>query len=316
MLVFSIFLFISVFTNSTVAFKHEKNPDFTGKYQKRDYPGKEKFIAVNGINICYIDNNRSDKKVVVFLHGLSLSTYNFRFNYPRFDADYHVIALDFPGFGKSDVPNASYSIAFFSDFLHEFLKTLNLKKVTLIGNSLGSHTALKFALDYPEMVDALVIESSTGIRQHWGIFEDIIFKWYICEKRFLNLSEKKMREYIQWSWTNKSPASEELVRHRIMFRRKYYHTLVYKLNNLAFTRGLEHVISDSIRNEVERIKTPTLIIWGRKDKVTHISDAYYLHKKIKGSELHFIDGSGHLAHIETPDEFNRVVQKYLKKILK
>lgn len=292
-----------------------KTSDINYAYLDRDYPGREKFITIDGIRVCYVDNNHAAKHTLIFLHGLSLSIHNFRFNYPAFFDEYRVVALDFPGFGKSEIPNVSYSIDFFTKFLAHFMDELDIDKAVLIGNSLGSHVGIEFAIDYPDRVTALVIESATGIRPRLGMLETIVLKWYITESRFKDVSEEKMREHIEWSWYDRSPASEELVGHRIHFRRKYYDTLIYEYNNIAFVRGLWHVIHDTVRHKVDRIDVPALVIWGRYDKVTGISDAYYLHRKIKGSQLVFIDKAGHLAHIERPEPFNDAVRKFLNNTL-
>jgi proline-specific peptidase len=311
-------IFTSIFLSScagkviTEIRKSGANPE----YVYRDYVGDEKYISVNGINVCYIDNNIASRPTLLFLHGLSLSIHNFRYNYPDFFDKYRVVAVDFPGFGKSEMPNAPYSIDFFVAFTRSFMDKLGIDKAVLIGNSLGSHVALEFALNYPQRVQALVIESSTGIRWQVGILEYIILRAYITENQFKNISEKKMREHIEWSWYHQCPASEELVNHRIHFRRKYYDTLIYEYNNKAFVRGLWHVINDTIRYKVNAIAVPTLIVWGRHDSVTKLCDAHYLHRKIKGSRLEIIENAGHLAHIEQPEAFNKVVRQYLEDILR
>ncbi len=288
----------------------EVNPD----YVTRDYVGNDQYIIVDGIRVCYVDNNVSGKPTLLFLHGLSLSIHNFRFNYPEFFDDYRVVALDFPGFGKSEMPNASYSIDFFVKFTKRFMDELGIDKAVLIGNSLGSHVALEFAVTNPQRVEALIVESATGVRWQVGIFEYMILRAYITEDQFKNVSEKKMREHIEWSWYDQCPASEELVNHRIHFRRKYYDTLIYEYNNRAFVRGLWHVVHDSVRYKVNKISVPTLIVWGEHDSVTHVRDARYLYRKIPGAKLEFIKDAGHLAHIERPEAFNKVVRNFLNEL--
>jgi len=283
-------------------------------YVERDYVGEEKFIVVDGVKTCYVDDGVKDGETLVFLHGLSLSIHNMRLNYPYFFDKYRVVIFDFPGFGKSEFTDESYDIKYFSEFLLSFMDRLEIEKAVLIGNSLGSHVAIQAALDYPDRFNAIVIESSTGIRQRFGIIEDIVIDIFIKENGFYNLPESKMRGHIERSWHKVSSTSEELVRHRISYRRKYFGTDVYRNNNTAFYRGLMHVIRDSVRGRVHDVEVPSLIVWGRYDAVTKLDDAIYLHKKIKGSKLEIIENAGHLAHIEQPDVFNRIIKDYLKEI--
>ncbi|RJP60809.1 MAG: alpha/beta hydrolase [Candidatus Auribacter fodinae] len=311
-----LFLCISCVSCSTQkTFKREKSPLFEGVYKDRDYIGDEQYIDIDGVSVCYVDNGRQGVPVLIFLHGLSLSIHNFRYNYPYFCDDYRVIAVDFPGFGKSDMPDHSYDISYFTSFVMRFMDVLGIDRASFIGNSLGSHVALQIGFEYPDKVDVLVIESATGIRQRYGFLEDMMLDMYISENRFLHQSERKMREHIEWSWNKIVPAADELVRHRVLYRRQYYGTERYFENNRAFVKGLNHVIKDSIRNKVHTVSVPTLIVWGEKDKVTHPNDARFLHAQIQGSELAFIPDAGHLAHIEEPEAFNRLVSQYLKRHL-
>lgn len=298
-------------------FKQEDDPGFAHPFVEHNYPGDEHFITVDNVKVCYVNHAKPEgKHTLIFLHGLSLSIDNFRFNYPYFFDNYHVVALDFPGFGKSEFPDVSYSIDYFTKYVAHFMDRLGIKKATLIGNSLGAEVALQFALEYPDRVEALVIGSATGIRRRLGVLEDIMIDWYITENRFLNLSEKKMREDIEWSWHHTElPACRELVRYRITYRRAYAGTETYTANNRAFVRGLLHVIKDSIRDKVKDVNAPSLIVWGEHDQVTKLSDAYFLHKNIKGSELAIIKDAGHLAHIEQPQAYNQVVEAFLKNHL-
>lgn len=294
-------------------FCKENIQSYNCPYIERDYIGVEQYAVIDGVRICYIDNAKADKPVLIFLHGLSLSIHNFRYNYPYFFENYHVIALDFPGFGKSEQPDLPYSIQYFSTFLLQFMDTLDVDKATLIGNSLGAHVAIQFAIDYPARTDALVLGSSTGIRPRLGRLEDIAIDWYITEERFMYLSEKKIREHIEWSWHKILPATHELVRHRILYRRKYFGSDVYYMNNRAFVHGLLHVIKDSVRDVLNQVQCPTLIVWGEFDVVTNIDDAYFLHDHIAGSELAIIADAGHLSHIEEPQEYNRIVEDFLQR---
>ncbi len=306
---------IVTYVDSTYSFDYKMDTSINPaeKYVETRYIGNEKYITIDNVKVCYIDDGVKNGDVLLFIHGLSLSIHNFRYNYPYFFDKYRVIAVDLPGFGKSDFPDVSYDINYFTGFVSKFMDKLNIQSATLIGNSLGAHIALEFCLTYPDKVDALVIGSSTGVRPSYGVFEKLMLKWYITEGRFRDVSEKKMRDHIEWSWYHVSPRSEELVRHRILYRRKYFGTKLYDANNRAFVRGLKHVIFDDIRDKVKDVKAPTLIIWGKYDKVTKPDDAVYLSKNIHDSELKLIDDAGHLAHIEKFEAYNFAVSDFLER---
>src|SRR3989441_7881788 len=99
---------------------------------------------------------------VILLHGLGGDGSRWRLNIEPLAKEFHVIALDQIGFGQSDKPLANYNTGMLAEFLVDFLKTVNIPKASLVGNSMGAGVALYTAVHYPQAVDRIVLSDGGG----------------------------------------------------------------------------------------------------------------------------------------------------------
>jgi len=127
----------------------------------------------NGHKVHYLDYGQGP--VVVFLHGSGSGASghsNFKGNYPFLaDSGYRVIVPDLLGYGYSDKPdNVEYHIDLFVQCLQQTLDAAGVSKCTLIGNSLGGAIALRYALDYPQQIEKLLLMAPGGIEDQPAYF--------------------------------------------------------------------------------------------------------------------------------------------------
>ena len=123
----------------------------------------DKSVTVFGAKIRYLEAGDATKPKVILLHGLGGSAENWQFNIAALATNYHVIALDQVGFGKSDKPFLKYRVATFVDFLDKFMAELKIEKASLVGNSMGGWVAGMMAIKYPARVEKIVLADSAGI---------------------------------------------------------------------------------------------------------------------------------------------------------
>ncbi len=102
---------------------------------------------------------------LVLLHGIGGDADDWAFCLDALGQSHRVIALDLLGFGRSDKPVINYSIAGFVEVLQRFLPALGIERISLLGHSLGGWIATSFALQFPAMVDKLVLVDAAGL---WG----------------------------------------------------------------------------------------------------------------------------------------------------
>src|SRR6266481_5812844 len=253
-------------------------------------------VRVYGAKVHYVDAGSGS--VVVLLHGLADDVGVWESVMPALAAKHRVIALDQIGFGRSDKPLLDYRVATFVDFLDRFLDELKIDHASLVGNSHGGWIAADFALAHPERIDRLVLCDAAG---------------YAALGKNMNartLSALRL-------------ASRDDIRYLgpLTFHDKRFYEDVDLAFKQRVTAGdgytIDRVVDSIIRNEdvldgrLGAIHKPTLIVWGRDDKLIPLSFAERFHKEIANSQLRIIDNCGHMPHVECPDEFTRIVLEFL-----
>lgn len=279
--------------------------------QERKYPAPEKYMDMGDYKLCYIEYGEGEPLLI--LPGVNLSVHNWRYNLPRYFKKYKVYCIDFPGYGKSGMPDADYKIEFFSDAVMKFMDKKGIKKTNLLGHSLGGQVAIYLAAQHPERVNKLILETATGVRPRYGILEDLMIMWFITEDRFANLPLHTLREYTEKNFYNVCDACEELFWYQAAKRLHNQGTKEYEKRNRAFVRGVRNIIMTSVRDKVKKIDHPTLIIWGRDDTLCNVKDAYFLNEQMKNSRLFVIENCGHQPHLERPIDYDEALFDFLDK---
>ncbi|HEX3629337.1 MAG TPA: alpha/beta fold hydrolase, partial [Candidatus Dormibacteraeota bacterium] len=119
-------------------------------------------VSVDGVNIHYFCGGSGSPLVLV--HGLgSSAAVEFYFNLEPMAANHRVLAIDLPGFGRSDKPALEYTIALFVNAVRHVMRSESLERAAVMGVSMGGRVALGLALDSPEMVDRLILVDALGV---------------------------------------------------------------------------------------------------------------------------------------------------------
>jgi len=122
-------------------------------------PYQDRFVTVNGLRLHYLDWGSPDKQPFIMLHGIGRVAHSFDHIAPRFNKDYHVIAIDMRAHGDSAwSPEGAYLVQDYANDLTAFVEQLNLRNVVLLGNSTGGRVVQVYAGTHPERVAKLVVE--------------------------------------------------------------------------------------------------------------------------------------------------------------
>jgi len=229
---------------------------------------------------------------LVLLHGLFGALSNFQDLIEFFRHHNKVIVPMLPLF---DLDILHTTVGGLAKYVHRFLESRNYKNVHLLGNSLGGHVALVYLLKHPERTKSLILTGSSGL------FESAMGDSYPKRGNYEYIKKKTEDTFYDPAIATKELVDEvfEITRNRIKV-----------IKTIALAKS---AIRNNLGDELKNIKQPTLLVWGANDIVTPPFVAQEFHKLIPNSELHFIDKCGHAPMMERPEEFNAILDKFLKK---
>jgi pimeloyl-ACP methyl ester carboxylesterase len=272
--------------------------------------------------VAYVELNPEGPRTLVFIHGLGSYLKFWRYQLDAFAAQgYRVIAVDLPGYGKSDKPASfPYTMEAMADAVRELVHTLGVERPVLVGHSMGGQTALSYAIRYPEEPAALVLTSPAG-------FEKFSWKEKAWFKRVLStVLIKSAPEYAIWGSVRQSnfarwrPELEWLIEERVRVVSSPDFD-AYAYANVRTVDGLAH--DDFVRDSLGHIQAPTIIVFGEDDRLIPNPFMHggrprdimeYGHAGIRGSELVGLERCGHSVQLDCPQEYNAAVSAFLKKL--
>ena len=240
----------------------------------------------------YIESGEG--QAIIILHGLMGGLSNFKTVYDFFPLKgFKVIIPELPIYSLSISDTTLKSL---SEFLYEFIAFKGLKNLILLGNSMGGHIGLLFAKKHPELLDGLIITGSSGL------YENNMGDKYPNRENY-NWIKSKTEEV----FFDSKIATKELVD-------EVFDT-VNDRNKLIRTLALaKSAIRHNMANDLPKMKIPTAIIWGNQDTVTPPDVAKEFHKLLPNSNLYWIDKCGHVPMMEHPQEFNKIMYKWLTNL--
>ncbi|WP_328408619.1 4,5:9,10-diseco-3-hydroxy-5,9,17-trioxoandrosta-1(10),2-diene-4-oate hydrolase [Nocardia sp. NBC_00403] len=250
---------------------------------------------------------------IVLLHGGgpgASSWSNFSRNIPVLAQNFHVLAVDQPGFGQSDKPvdHPQYFVHS-SSALKDLLDHLEISgRVHLLGNSLGGGTAVRFALDYPERAGKLVLMGPGGLNVNLFAPDPTEGVKQLGKFNYTPTREN-IEAFLRIMVFDQSLITEELIDERF--------ASASTPESLAATRAMGKSFSGPdfekgmIWRDAYKLRQPVLLIWGREDRVNPLDGALVATKLIPRVQLHVFGGCGHWAQLEKFDEFNRLASDFL-----
>jgi pimeloyl-ACP methyl ester carboxylesterase len=228
---------------------------------------------------------------LMLLHGLFGALSNFSDLIEHFRHTHKVIVPILPLY---DLDLLHTTVKGLAKHVQQFIDHKGYDQIHLLGNSLGGHVGLVYILSHPEKIKTLTLTGSSGL------FENAMGDSYPKRGDYEYIRAKTAETFYDPAVATKELVDEvfEITNSRIK---------VIKIIALA-----KSAIRNNLGEELGQIKVPTLLIWGKNDKVTPPFVAEDFHKLIPNSELAFIDQCGHAPMMEVPKAFNEILEQFLK----
>jgi len=273
-------------------------------YLAAQTPYQDRFITVNGLRLHYLDWGSPDKQPFIMLHGIGRVAHSFDHIAPKFNQDYHVLAIDMRGHGDSAwSPEGAYLVQDYAKDLEAFIAQLNLRNVVLLGNSTGGRVVQVYAGMHPERVAKLVVEDvgpertneiASGFARRvqqeengWASEDELLAS---LMRGGGTVSEELQRTYAHFGSKQRSDG-------RIVWKRD---------PNLV--KGF---VPTELWAEVFKIMCPTIYILGGASSIVPPETQQKLRESLPVVQIVTMPKLGHYPHQEAPQDYIRIVQTFL-----
>jgi len=254
-----------------------------------------KKVKIGERNVAYLTGGQGDPLVVI--HGGGNGSLSWLKNAVELSKQYTIYVPDLPGFGKSQSISDSFKLKEYISFVDDFSHHLGLKQFHLIGHSLGGGIALHYALKFPQKISRFVLISSMFLGKEIALWVRFLSHTAFC-KSFGEAGIAVLKAVV-WL-AKKFYAPFELL--NPLTRVKM--TIGYNITNLA---GQTTVLL----NELSGLMVPTLVVWGSRDNIVPVRQAYDAAQLIPDCQLHVFKGCGHGVHSQKLHDFSRLVTGFL-----
>jgi pimeloyl-ACP methyl ester carboxylesterase len=249
-------------------------------------------IVINNQLISYLSTATAGEKSLLFLHGWRSQKEVWNPVVQKLGNSeiqkLNIYALDMPGFGQSPAPKTAWTVGDYTELIKSFIDKLGLKNVILVGHSFGGRIGIKLAAIYPNLISKLILVDSAG------------FVFNPDRKMMLNILAKAARPLFKPKFMQK-------------LRRKIYEQIGAEdyIATPALTETFLNVVNEDLTPFMEKIQTPTLLVWGEKDLETPFEFAEMMHSKIKNSKLIVLEEAGHYSFLDKQDYFVRALEQFI-----
>lgn len=252
-----------------------------------DYHIKEE----NGFK--YIESNPGEERTLLLLHGLFGALSNFATIIDHFAGKINVVVPMLPIF---ELPLRKLSVVGLVNHVEEFVQFKGYKEVNLVGNSLGGHVAILFALSRPDIIKSMTLTGSSGL------FEAPLGSTFPKRGNYDFVQKKTESTFFDPAVATKDLVDE--VYDIVNDRNKAIRVIAIAKS------ALRHNISDRL----VQIQRPVLLVWGKHDTITPAFVGEKFHELLPQSRLFILDKCGHAPMMEHPEEFNRLLREFLTDI--
>jgi pimeloyl-ACP methyl ester carboxylesterase len=289
-------------------------------FRELRYPGplqKTRLLRAGDQEIAYSESGKGDRALLL-IHGLGSSMPVWSRNVQALARQHRVVAIDLPGYGKSSKGPYPYSMAFFAEVVDRVIDALGLRRVVLIGHSMGGQIALTHALLRPKKAEALVLVAPAGLERFTPAEAELLTRM-VTPEAVVKTPPDRVRLQIAANFVQMPAEAEFLVRDRLRVIGgpdfgDYAH---------AVSRSVAAMLDGPVYDRLPEIAVPALVLFGDKDALIpnrplhgggprQVAEAGAA--RLPGGRLVMVPQGGHLLQFERPDEVNQAIGAFLASL--
>jgi pimeloyl-ACP methyl ester carboxylesterase len=265
---------------------------------------------IDGHEANYVD--AGEGPALVFVHGLGASWQSWLENIPEFARDHRVVAMDLPGFGCSDLPDQDITIEYYANWTFRLLDELGIEAGAVVGNSMGGFIAAEMAIRRPERVQRLAVVSAAVFWQTYRRAQPLVQLARLSDamvaRALIRVTDDVATRPRLRSWALATAG----FRYPHLIDKDLAHEMVRSARRTdGFLPALEALADFPLEEELPKISCPALIVWGAHDTLVPVKDAKRMEELIPDSRRVVFERTGHVAMLERPERFNRLLREFL-----
>ncbi len=273
------------------------------------YDSTSRFVTADGVRVHLHEAGPTDAPLLLMVHGGAPGAYgwgNFGQNVAGFAEHFRTVVVDLPGYGRSDKPQITGGrYGFYARVFAALVRELGADRAHVVGMATGGAAAMALALDHPDVVERLVLVSSAGglplFTPSPSEGQKLIRGYYGGE----GPSRAKMRTYLEMMMADRALVTDELVEER------YLASVDPAVMEAAPEGHGAPTHAEPLWQRLHEIAAPTLVVWGRDNRVQGYDNALFILNRIPDVEVHLFGATGLWVPYERARRFEELVAGFL-----
>jgi pimeloyl-ACP methyl ester carboxylesterase len=265
----------------------------------------DKFIEIDSMQIAYKDEG--DGQIILCLHAMSSSIKDFTILFDSLVKNYRIIAVDFPGHGKSDAYSDIVASRNYKKIIAQFIWQLNLKNIIIVGNSIGGAVAIRLA-NKNSNIKALVLSNPGGLDKR-GFPSSLVLKYMANFFRKGEKMQPGFQKKFEHYYKKVLPNDTSAQRREEITKDGYKHAPLLVQAWTSFNEPEE-----DLRPMIKNITCPVLFAWAMKDKYVAYGRNKKAISKFANTTVIKYQQAGHTPYVETPQLFIKDLSVFLDKL--
>lgn len=254
----------------------------------------QRSVTINDLNVSYYEGGPQGAETILLIHGFGADKSTWLWFAQELTERYRVIAVDLPGFGDSGRPHGSYDVGTQAERMAAFVDALSIRRLHLVGHSMGGHIAALYAARYPQQVTSLALMANAGIDspQRSPFFQRLEEQG---DNPLIVESAPQFDQLLDWLFVAPPQLPERI--HQ------------YLAQHAVDDSDHQRLVFDHLRQrylplepELPRISAPTLLLWGDQDRILDVSSIEVMKPLLADVSVAVMKGCGHAPMLERPEE--------------
>jgi pimeloyl-ACP methyl ester carboxylesterase len=278
------------------------------------YPLPTKKLALaGGEQVVYTEAGSGP--FLVFIHGLGSCLMAWERNLAEMQTYYRCLALDLPGYGQSCKGEITPGMGYYADCISQFLAGLGIEKCILVGHSMGGQIALTTALNYPDLVEKLVLAAPAGLEE-FSPEEAHLITAAFSPERLLNASAQQIEDSIRLNFHHYTPEAAQFARRRLQYTQCHDYPTFCRV----LSASVNAMLREPVKARLSELAVSTLLVFGKEDayipntalhpNLTVATLLETTHQYLPTITNYLLPQAGHFVQWEQAREFNKLIKAF------